>query len=102
MDCNTIQVSVSEDSVLTLQELTDNCKELYGWQTAEVRAGDIVFTDENGEKKMMDTNGDVYALDKDGEQGDLLETLDLAGDFDWTQHIWATDENGEPILIYQL
>lgn len=101
MAYNTIQVEVSEDNALTLQEFADKCKELYGWKTVEVRNGDIVFTDEGGTEKMMDTEGGVYTLDKDGEQGDLLDAHALAEDFDWTQHLWVADGEGNPIVIFQ-
>lgn len=104
MAYETIQVTVSRDSTLTIEEFVEECKKKYGWKDAFYRTTDgfITFTDAEGIVQKMDTNGEVYDLDAEGEAGYLVEVKDLADDFDWTQHLWADDGEGNPILIYKL
>lgn len=103
MAYETIQVTVIRDNTLTIEEFAKECKKKYGWDWVDVVNGDIHFTEaeDGSEEKVMYTNGDVHALDDEGDEGDLLEVKDLADDFDWTQHLWADDGEGNPILIFQ-
>lgn len=99
---NTIKVTVSKDNALTIEEFANKCKEMYGWTKAEFRDGYVFFTDDEGMELAMDTDGNVYELDAEGEAADVIETKDIRDDFDWVNCIWGEDENGKPIVVFQI
>ncbi len=95
-------VLVEDDCVSTLSELAESLADMYGWTSYEV-AGDTIYFKANADGEPVDGRLDLSGFAYDADTGERIDAWDVDWDecFDqWSNHIWAEDENLEVVMIH--
>ena len=93
-----------DNQVMTLEEVASKLHEMYKWATHETYAnkGVIRFTENDGRHFKLDIGGSVHEVvgGQTSRKPDPSRTVDFREDFDFVNIVWATDRDGNSVMVH--